>query len=262
MRRLLLSSACLFALSALTASPASAAAITVDGAYDNYDFTNGLGRMDGYDVNGAVNLSLPWSNLSVEFDIGDDGIGGSHTLDVGGGIVWTDPDFRLAGTVIYNRGSAPGFANLDETTIGAGGEWYFSDLVTVGAHGGAIAGNFAGGFASGAVKVYVMPDLSVEGSATFSDWKVTGFKVVSETDFGAKGEYLVSEDFPLTVQAGYTHVQVSGFGIPFFDARANVFSVGLKLYLDSSSASGTLIQRNRTGTLDTIGPIHPFWFNF
>jgi len=262
MTRLLLSSACLFALSALTAAPALANAITVDGAYDNYDFTNGLPRADGFDVNASANLSLPWSNLSAEFVLGDDGVGGQHTFDVGGGVVWTDPDFRLAGTVTYNRGSAAGFINLDETTISGGGEWYFSDSVTVGAQAGVIAGRFAGGFASGAVKVYVMPDLSVGGFATFSEWKPSGFKVVNETDFGAKGEFLISEDFPLTIQAGYTHEQVSGFGFPLFNARANVFSVGVRVYLDSSSAPVTLIQHNRTGTLDTIGPIHPFWFNF
>src|SRR5579864_7880623 len=173
MKRLLLSSACLVALSALTAAPVLAAAITVDGAYDHYDFGNGGGHAEGFDVNAAANVSLPWSNLSAEFDLGDDGIGGRHTFDAGGGVVWTDPDFRLAGTATYNRGSTFGI-HLEETTIGGGGEWYPSDWVTLGVHGGAIAGNFAGGFASGAVKGYVMPDLSVEGFATFSDWKVTG----------------------------------------------------------------------------------------
>jgi hypothetical protein len=163
--------------------------------------------------------------------------------------------------VIYNRGSAFGI-HLDETTIGGGGEWYPSDWVTVGVHGGAIAGTFAGGFVSGAVKGYVLPDLSVEGFATFSEWKPTGFKFVSETDLGVKGEFLVSESIPLTIQGGYTHQQVSGFGGPPFDTDDNVFSVGLRLYLDSSAAPETLIQHNRTGTLDTIGPIHPLWISF
>ena len=261
MKRLLLASACLLAFVNVPTTQALAAAFTIDGAYDHYDFGTGGGHADGFDVNGAANLPVYWGNLSAELDLGDEGVGGLHTFDGGGGVVWTEPDFRLAGTVIYNRGSAPGL-NLEETTIGGGGEWYPSDWLTLGAHGGAIAGRFAGGFVSGTVKGYVTPDLSIAGFATFSDWKVTNFKVIDETDLGVKGEFLVSEDIPLTIQGGYTPQQIDGFGgLLGPAAHDNVFSIGVRLYLDNSWAPMPLVQHNRTGTLDTIGPIHPVWFN-
>ena len=257
MKRLLLSSVCLLAFANISSTQALAAAITVDGAYDHFDFRGS--KADGFDFNGAVNLPLHWSNLSLELNAGDDGIGPAHSLDIGGGIVWTDPDFRLAGTLVYNRGGLFG-SDFDETTISAGGEWYPSDFLTLGAQVGDIAGRLAGGYASGAVKLYPLPDLSISGFATFSQWKFPFFKIISETDVGAKGEFLVSEDWPLTVQGGYTHEQIDGFGGGGF-FHANVFSVGLRLYLDSNSAPAPLIEHNRTGTLDTIGPIHPLWFN-
>ena len=262
MKRLLFASTCLLAFVNMSSTQAAAAALTVDGAFDHFDLGKGGGQTDGFDVNGAANVPLHLSNLSAELDLGDEGVGGLHTLDGGGGVVWTDPDFRLAGTVIYNRGSAGG-VHLEETTIGGGGEWYPSDWLTLGAHAGAIAGRFAGGFASGTVKGYVTPDLSIAGFATFSDWKVTFLqKFIDETDLGVKGEFLVSEDIPLTIQAGYTHQQIDGFGgLLGPAAHDNVFSIGVRLYLDDSWAPMPLIQHNRTGTLDTIGPIHPVWFN-
>ena len=265
MKRFLLSSACLLAVVSLSSTQALGSSLTVDGAYDHYNF-RGL-NTDGFNVNGAANLPLAWGHLSAEVSVGDDGIGGAHDFDVGGGVVWTEPAFRLAGTAIYNRGSAFG-SNLNETTISGGGEWYPCEWLTLGAQVGGIAGDLAGGFVSGAVKGYVTPDLSVGGFVNYSNWKNPGLqKIVSETDFGVKGEFLLSEflpgDLPLAIQGGYTHQQLEGFGGfagPF--AHDNVYSIGLRLYLDSSSAPAPLIQRNRTGTLDTIGPIHPLWFNF
>jgi hypothetical protein len=262
MKRLLLTSACLLVFANISSTQAVASAFTVDGAYDSYDLGKGGGQEDGFDFDGAANLPLPWSDLSVELNLGDEGVGGLHTFNGGSGVVWTDPDFRLAGTVVYNRGSANG-SHLDETTIGGGGEWYPSNWLTLGAQGGAIAGRFAGGFASATVKGYVTPDLSIAGFTTFSDWKVTFLqKFIDETDVGVKGELLVSEDMPLTIQAGYTHQQIDGFGgLLGPAAHDNVFSIGVTLYLDDSWTPMPLIQHNRTGTLDTIGPIHPVWFN-
>src|SRR5215471_3138421 len=144
MKRLLLTSACALALSCALSAPAFAAAITIDGAFQRTDLGGGGGHtnFNGYNVNGAVNLALPWSPLSVEFDIGDLGAGPLHDFDIGGGIVWTDPDFRLAVTGIDHRNA--GASDFDEANIGLGGEWYFSDLITVGGHGGLIAGTKSG----------------------------------------------------------------------------------------------------------------------
>ena len=262
MKRLLLASACLLAFVKMSSTQAAAAALTIDGAYDNSVLGEGGGNVNGFDVNGAANVPLYWGNLSAELDVGDEGVGALHTFDGGGGVVWTDPDFRLAGTVVYNRGSAGGL-HLEETTIGGGGEWYPRDWLTLGVQGGAIAGTFAGGFVGGTVKAYVTPDLSIAGFSTFSDWKVTFLqKFVEETDYGVKAEFLPSERIPLTIRAEYTRQQIGGFGgILGPAAHDNLLTLGVRLYLDDSWAPMPLVEHNRTGTLDTIGPIHPAWFN-
>ena len=252
MKRVLLASACALALSGAMSAPAFAAAITIDGAYQHADLGGGgpgVG-VDGYNMNGAVNLALPWSPLSLEFDIGDEGLSSLHNFDVGGAIVWTDPDFRLALTGVNNHNA--GATDFDEANIGLGGEWYFNDQITVGAHGGLVAGRIAGAFGSGAVKFYPLPDLSVGGTIDYTSFK----SIFHETDFGAKAEYMVDEDWPLTIQGGYKHEDLGGF-----HAHANVFWIGARLYLDSGMKPMPLIEHNRTGTLDTIGPTHPFIFD-
>ena len=119
--------------------------------------------------------------------------------------------------------------------------------------GGGVTGDLTGGYVGGTIKGYVMPDLSVQGFVTY-----TSLNFIKETDYGAKGEWLVWEDCPLAVHAEYERAEISSLG----SIGANVFMVGLTLHLDSGSAPLTLVQHDRTGTLDTIGPIHPLIFGF
>src|SRR5262249_26284388 len=109
-------------------------------------------------------------------------------------------------------------------------------------------------------KGYVCPDLSLAGYINYMDITRGGFKV-QETDYGAKGEWLFWQDtLPLSLTARYehTHSDINFIG-PFTD-NADSFFVGLKLYLDEGGAPKPLVERNRTGTLDTIGPITPLGF--
>ncbi|MBV9331395.1 MAG: hypothetical protein JOZ55_07565 [Alphaproteobacteria bacterium] len=93
-----------------------------------------------------------------------------------------------------------------------------------------------------------MPDLSVAGvvnNISISDMGVN----FHETDYGAKAEWLVMEDFPVSVTGSYEHANVTVFG---FSGSTDIWTVGLKLNLNSSGPV-TLVEHNRTGTLDTIG---------
>jgi hypothetical protein len=245
MKRFLLASACLLALTATT--PALASAITIDGSFVHLDGSGA--SVDGYDFNGAVNLPFHWSQFSVEGNVGYEGIAFGHVLDVGGSLVWTEPEWRLAASGIFNQAAG----GLNESTYGVGGEWYPLDWLTVSAQGGGITGDISGSYVGGTIKGYVMPDLSAQGFITY-----TSLSLIHETDYGAKGEWLPWEDCPLAVHAEYERSEISGFGSVGF----NLFMVGLTLHLDSGSAPLTLVQHDRTGTLDTIGPIHPLIFGF
>jgi len=245
----LLGAACALAVSAV-AQPASAQlwGATVDGDYFN------LAGTPGYDANAAVNIPLNWDQVSVEVNVGYHAFGSAHDHDFGGAAVWNDPDgqFRVAAVGTYNH-DVLGPLRLNETPLGVGAEWYPTDWLTLGARGGGVLGAFSGGYAGGALKVYPLEDLSLGGTIDYL--AVTDHGVaVNETDYGANAEFLVSETFPLAITSSYRRAHFSGSGAIF--GTVDVWSVGLKFYVNEFGA-GPLAPRDRTGTLDTIGPIHP-----
>ena len=245
MRKYLLASACvlaggLFATSAL----ADGIAATGQGTFGN------IAGTPSWSVNGSLNFPLGWEGLSVEGNIGDRGAGPLHLFDGGGSLVWSDPQFRLAGSVRYNRLTGLG-ASADTTEIGAGGEWYFSDQLTASVLGGANTGLLHGGYIGGGAKFYVMPDLAIDGFVAYNDLAHSGFGALNETDYGAHAEWLPWEEIPVSLNANYTHVHEAGAA--FSSADTDTWWVGLKLYLNESPAT-TLVDRQRTGTLDMIEP--------
>jgi hypothetical protein len=244
MKKLLLASSCALALGAMSTSAyAQGWAASADGGYANASCCGG--SLDGFTINGAMMFPLSWSSLGVELNGGDHGLGPFHDFDAGGSLIWSGPDFRLAGTAVYNRFGTHG-ADVSETQLGGGLEWYFNPWLTGSAQGGGIVGDNSGGYVGGTLKGYLMPDLSLSGNILY-----TSIAGGHETDYGVKAEWLVlPTTLPLSVYGGYTRADLSGG--PNFD----VFTVGLKLYLDGMGPA-PLVERNRTGTLDTIGVVHP-----
>ena len=148
---------------------------------------------------------------------------------------------------MYNQ-FAFGGPHIDETQFGVGGEWYANPWLTFGVQGGGVAGTFGGGYVGGTIKGYVMPNLSLSGNVNYIGLDST--PSAHETQWGANAEWLVSEEFPVSLNASYQHEEfsISGFG----SGHGDLWTVGLKLYLNDTPAR-TLVDRNRTGTLDTIG---------
>ncbi len=184
MRKLLLASSCALALGAMSSSAlAQGWAASADGGYVNASCCGG--SVDGFTINGALNFPLSWSHLGVELNLGDAGIGPAHTFDAGGSLIWNEPDFRLAGTVVYNRFGAGG-VDVSETQLGGGLEWYFSSWLTGSVQGGGIVGDNSGGYIGGGLKGYLMPDLSLSGNILY-----TSIDGGHETDYGVSAEWLV-----------------------------------------------------------------------
>jgi hypothetical protein len=247
MKNLLLASTCALAC-AVIAPPAFAEGIAFTGQ-------GSFGNIAGFPTwsgEGSLNVPLDWySGLSVEGNLGDRGFDSEHTFDGGGSVIWTDPDFRLAGSVLYNRLSAGG-SSIDETQYGGGAEWFFSPWLTASAQGGGISGQFSGGYVGGHLKGYIMPDMAVDGFVNY-----TSLSGVHETDYGAHAEWLPMEDLPVSVGATYDHINISGSG--FGSGNTDAWFATVKLYLNDSPAT-TLVDRQRTGTLDTISPAFNFIF--
>jgi hypothetical protein len=235
---------------ALGATSASAApwAITINADYTHVD-VSGF-NADGYHFGGAAEVPLNWSNVSVEADLNYSGLAFAHDLNVGGSVIWNDPMFRLAGTVEYNHLTFFG-VGTNETQYGAGGEWYVNPWLTASLQGGGVSGGFNAGYVGGGLKGYICPNFSVGGSINY-----LGVSGGHEVDYGVKAEWQVSDTFPVAVNGGYTRSELSGGGPGF-----NVWSVGLTLHLNGGAPT-TLVDTNRTGTLDTIGAIHPIIYSF
>jgi hypothetical protein len=237
MKKLLLASACALACAG-TPALAEGVAATAQGTFGN------VAGFPTWSADGAVSVPLGWDDLSVEGDLGDRGVDGAHIFDGGGSLVWSQPEFRVAGSVLYNRLTGFG-GGVDETQYGAGGQWFFGEAFTASVLGGGISGSASGGYVGGNLKWYFDPDIALDGFVNY-----TSLSGAHETDFGAHAEWLPMEDIPISVMANYTHTNLSGFG---FSGNTDIWWAGLKLYLNDSPAT-TMEDRQRTGTLDTIAP--------
>jgi hypothetical protein len=242
MKRYLLASACALACSAVaTPSFADGIAGTADGTFGNV-----LGH-PSWSATGVLNVPLNWSDLSVEGAIGDSGVSIFHVFNGGGSLVWSQPDFRLAGSVVYNRVSIGG-GSFDETQYGGGAEWFANPWLSLSALGGGITGSSSGSYVGGDVKGYVMPNLAFDGFVNYLSLAST-----NETDYGVHGEWLFCDDFPVSVGGTYDHIDFGGGG------NTDTWLLQVKFYFNDSPAS-TLVDRQRTGTLDTIRPSFKFLF--
>src|SRR5215472_2453800 len=102
MKKLLLASACAFALGGASSAYAQPWAASIDGDWNHTDYGSGF-NFDGYDVNGAVDLPWNWWGIGLELNAGSLSAFG-HDTDVGGSLLWDGiPNFRLAGTVVYHQ---------------------------------------------------------------------------------------------------------------------------------------------------------------
>lgn len=262
MKKLLLASACVLALGGTSNAYAQGWAASLDGDWNHTQYNVGPGsNFNGYDVNGAVDL--PWDFWGIGLELN----AGSHEADAhnsqgGGSLIWNGiPNFRLAGTFVYNSADLLVAKGIPEWQTGVGVEWYATPWLTASVQGGGIEGKTSGGYVGGTLKGYICPDLSLAGYINYFSVS-KGVFTGNETDFGVKGEWLFWQDMlPLALTARYEHTHFDlSFGGPSFTANPDTVFVGLKLYLDEGMAPKPLVERNRTGTLDTIGPIAPLGF--
>lgn len=213
------------------------------GDYANLSGTGGnSGSANVYGGSGSAETSLGSVNLNAQLDLGYHEIAADHVnignFNVGGDLFWQGERGRLGAAVGYQKFSCCG-ADVDATNYGAFAELYAMPILTVGVKGGAFSGNFGirGAYAGGEILDYLEPDCAISGTLDYTSFDHTS---ANELDYGIQGEWLVSEETPVSATFGYTRSNISHGGGNF-----NVFMLGLKLYLNGNDAK-TLVDRQRS----------------
>jgi len=254
-RTKLLATGCVLAAS-FALGPAMAAAPTgfvgtLSGGYSNSSLDcSACGSTDNWGFGGQGAFGLGTSDLAAEGDVSyrHSSSGGfdSDLWGLGGNLFW-NPEFgRFGGTFTYSRLSVPG-PDFDLITYGGFGEFFASDIITVGGNIGgmhiSVSGSSADGmYLNGGGTLYPFPDLGITPAIGYFHFD---HGVGSITTYGVAGEWLFSEMLPVSITAGYQRADLP-HGIP----DANIFSVGLKFYMGGEGMS--LVSQHRNGALDSL----------
>lgn len=241
--RILLGAVSALALATMAMSSADAQVFngTLEGDYSSIDLSGHNGSANVWGGGGSAETALGGLGLNAQLDAGYHDISVVHhdvgDFTIGGDLFWQGDRGRLGASVDYQNLSCCS-QTIDLTNYGAFAELYVMPELTVGVKGGAFSGSFGidGSYVGGEAEGYVMPDLAISGLLDYTSYD-HGF---SEVDYTAQGEWLVSEQTPVSVTLGYTRSNFSHGG-----GSANTFMVGLKLYLDGNGAQ-TLVDRQRS----------------
>ncbi|HVZ69888.1 MAG TPA: hypothetical protein VG891_10520 [Rhizomicrobium sp.] len=178
---------------------------------------------------------------------------GTHlsNWNLGGSGYWRGQMGRTGFVVNYTDVNLAALGSASTTNYGAFGEYFANDNFTVGVKGGGFSGDFSGGYAGVSVTGYVFPDFAVSGGIGYTHLNHFG----AETDLSVQGEYLLSEETPFAVFAGYTYTDLSDGG-----GRVHTVVVGVRFYFNTDGFR-TLVERQRGGTVGAIGTFGPAGFN-
>jgi hypothetical protein len=228
---------------------------TLSGQYSHVGFSDDfLPDANTWGVNGSAKIGLGDTGLNAELDAGHShlSISGFHANDwnVGGSLFYKNDMGRVGATVNYNSVDLQ-ILDTHTTNYGGFGEYFAGDQFTFSLKAGGFSGDLNGLYVGGGVTGYVFPDFAVSASVNFTNFN----HAFQETDLGLQGEYLISEEIPVSAFAGYTYSDLSNGG-----GNANTFFVGVRLYTNTSSAA-TLVDRQRNGTVGSLSTFGPLGMN-
>jgi hypothetical protein len=194
-------------------------------------------------LQGSAGLSFTDSHLNFEGDLAY-----SHAavhgftqeqLHLGGNLVWWEPAWRIGASAAGHRIDVPG--SVRETqNYGLYGVWFPSGSLTLMTKAGAFSGHAHGNYAGGGTNWYLTPDISLFGALDWARFD-SGFR---EADWTASVQYLPSENWPVSVVAGYTRANFSG-GV---SAHADTVFIALRVFFNRSGET-SLVGRERTGPI-------------
>jgi hypothetical protein len=227
---------------------------TLSGSYSSWNFSgSGGGSSNLWSADGQAAFGLGMQDIGAEIDGGYHNLsasGGGGSVDIwniGGDLFWAPgQQGRLGATVQYEslNGGGP---NAHLTQYGAFGEFYASNMLTLGLNGGGWTGgsgtfgsSSSGGYVGGGATGYIMPNLALTGAINY--FSGSGAHL---TGYSAMGEYLVSDELPVSIYGGYTYTDISGIS-----GHVNEWLIGVKFYTNGNGS--TLVEKHRNGALDNL----------
>ncbi len=229
-------------------------ASTLSGQYTHVDLSD-LPNAETWGLNGAGKIGLGDTGLNAELDAGYNHLtvlhGHANDWNIGGALFYKNDMGRIGANVNYTKVDVS-FFDAHATNYGGFAEFYASDMFTFNAKVGGFSGDIDGVYAGGGVTGYVFPDFGVTASLNYNHIN-HGF---DETDLSLQGEYLLSEEIPVSGFVGYTYSGLSegaGYG--------NTLFVGLRLYTNTTGAA-TLVDRQRSGTVGSLTGFGPLGLNY
>lgn len=219
------------------------------GSY-NHVSGNKIPDANAWGVDGAAKLGLGTSGLNAELNVGYNrtAFAGLRAQNwyTGGSLFMKLDEGRVGANVNYNEINFLG-ENAHVTSFGGFGDYFVNDTFTVGGKLGGFSGDANGLYIAGNVTGYVFPNLALSGLVGFTNVN----KAYQATDLGVQGEYLISEEIPVSGFAGYTYSDISNGG-----GNAHTVFVGLRLYTNTVGGT-TLVERQRNGTVSSIAGFGP-----
>lgn len=222
---------------------------TLTGQYTHVGL-NDLPNAEIWGVNGAGAIGLGDTGLNAELDAGYNHMtiahGHANDWNIGGSLFWKGDQGRIGANVNYTEVDVYGL-KAHTTNYGGFGEYYADDMFTFSAKAGGFSGDTDGSFVAGGVTGYVLPDFAASLGVSYTHIN----HAIDETDVSLQGEYLLSEQIPVSGFVGYTFSSLSN-GLD----DANTIFIGIRLYTNSTGS--TLSERQRNGTtaaLTTFGPL-------
>lgn len=178
---------------------------------------------------------------------------GTHVSNwtLGGAGYWKGSLGRAGAVVNYTDVNLSVLGHANATNFGGFGEYFANDYFTFGVKGGGFSGDVSGGYAGAQMTGYVFPDFAITGGITYTHFN----HISAETDLSIQAEYLVDHEIPFAGFAGYTYSDLSDGG-----GRVSTFLVGIRFYFNTDGFS-SLIERQRSGTVGTIGNFGPVALN-
>ncbi len=260
MQNKLLGSVCALALGLLPLAAAHADGWpgfsgTLSGDYANLH-ANGGGSADSWGGTGAAKFNFGTAPFAAQFDGGYHNINGSGASvddwNLDGSVMWLAPMGRAGAVVGYNNLNGGGSAHV--TNYGGYGEWFAGPGFTLGGKAGGFSGSGStdGYYLGGQVVGYLGGSFALSGAVDYTHLSHAG----NDTDYTARGEYLISQRVPVSIYGGYTYSSFSGGG-----GHLDTWFVGLKFYCNGSGEQ-SLADRQRGGPVSWPIQFGPAIFKF
>jgi hypothetical protein len=225
---------------------------TLTGQYSHIGLDN-LPDAEVWGLDGAGVVGLGDTGLNAELDVGYNHLtvahGHANDWNIGGSLFWKGDQGRVGANVNYTHVDVYGL-DAHTTNYGAFGEYYADDMFTFSGRAGGFGGDIDGAFVGGGVTGYVFPDFAASVGLYYNHIN----HAANETDISLNGEYLLSEEIPVSAFLGYTHSSLTNGG-----GNADTVFVGIRLYTNSTGT--TLVERQRNGTTGTLTNFGPLGLN-